>query len=360
LRYNRNKLLRDPTYRLAPEQVTKLVSLLRPLFEQVPSLAGAIDTAEMILTALTDDQCRAVDILSANPRALCSGGAGTGKTFLAMEMARRALALGKTVTLCCSSPWLRHYLDARLVHPGLRTLHIGLARRVPAGTATTDMLVVDEAQDLMNFEDLDVLDKLVTGGLANGNWTFYLDSNNQTGLVGRWDAKALEYLASLGVARVPLTRNCRNTLPIVEAVAQHTGCDMGRQEQGGGPQVHVVRVDTGTRPESVLASTLDQLLANGVAPSDITVLSPMPWAESCASKLHAGGATAVLPLDDFSLRHFPPRKISFAKVSDFKGLENTAIVVVDIQPEHLDRSAPATLYVAMSRARAHLTMLVAT
>jgi hypothetical protein len=358
VRYYRHKQGKDASCQVPAGLVQTILDLLRPRFELVPSLGGAVGSAEMALNCLTEDQCHAVDILTANPRVICRGGAGTGKTFLAMELARRGLAEELRVALCCSSPWLRHYLDARLQHPELKVLTIDKARRAANQTSPVDLLITDEGQDLMNFDDLDVLDKLVEGGLAKGNWCVFCDSNNQVGLVGQWDSKAFEFLSSMGVTQVPLKRNCRNTRPIVEEVERHTGCDMGSQEQGGGPRVELLRLDAGADGATALTQTLRSLQSEGVSPSQITVLSPKPWEESCASRLPGREGRDIVQLDEFNLRAFPPKHVSYARIQDFKGLENTVIILVDLEDSHLDRSAPALLYVGMSRARAYLRLQI--
>ncbi|MBM4092232.1 MAG: DUF2075 domain-containing protein [Planctomycetes bacterium] len=358
VRYYRRKAGRNAAYRAPSDLLRRITEALRPEFEKVPSLAGAIDTVEMTLNSLTDDQCRAVDILVANQRVLCSGGAGTGKTFLAMELARRALADDRTVILCCSSPWLRNFLDARLSHPALQVLAISQARRNILQPPRADLMIVDEGQDLMNLNDLDVLDKLLQGGLSRGRWSFFYDSNNQAGLVGCWDPDSLELLDSNGAAHVPLVRNCRNTRPIVEEVERRTGCDMGQKEQGEGPMVEVVQVDASEPAENKASRAIGRLLAAGVPMSHITLLSPLSWSESCASRLPRHVKRDVGQVDEFSLRTFPPAQISFARIQDFKGLENTAIVLLDLDHRHLDRSAPSLLYVGMSRARAYLALVV--
>jgi hypothetical protein len=358
MRYYRRKSGHDAAYRARPELLRRITECLRPQFEKVPSLAGALDTAEMTLNSLTDDQCRAVDVLVANSRVLCSGGAGTGKTFLALELARRALAEERKVTLCCSSLWLRNYLDTRLSHPAFQVLAIAQARKKLSQLAPADLLIVDEGQDLMNFDDLDVLDKLVKGGLTGGNWSFFYDGNNQAGLIGQWDPNSLEFLDSHGTTHVPLMRNCRNTRPIVDEVQRRTGCDMGRKEQGEGPLVEVVQADAGEPSETKTARTIGRLLEEGVPMSHITLLSPCSWSESCASRLPSHVQRDVMQMDEFSLREFPSPQISFARIQDFKGLENTAIVLLDLDRGHLDRSAPSLLYVGMSRARAYLALII--
>ncbi len=357
IRYYRKKAGYDSAYQISPDVLHKIMAVLRPQFEQVPSLAGAVDSAEMVLASLTEDQCHAVDILAANPRVLCSGGAGTGKTFMALELVRRSLAEDRKVTLCCASPWLRHFLDARVSHPSLQVLSISQARRTIGRASPSDVLIVDEGQDLMNMDDLDVLDQMVLGGLSGGIWAFFYDSNNQTGLVGRWDPNALEYLQSLGAMSVPLNRNCRNTSPIVEEVAKRTGCLMGHKDQGEGPQVEFIEMQSGESPEDIAGQVIAKLLNCGVLMSQITILSPRPWAESSASRLSGRIAREVVQLDEFSMRDFPPSRISFARIQDFKGLENTAIIMLDLDKNVFAQHPPSLLYVGMSRARAYLALL---
>ncbi|RDH81758.1 MAG: hypothetical protein DIZ77_05835 [endosymbiont of Seepiophila jonesi] len=77
---------------------------LRPEFEAVIPLHVQALGAEERIASLTEDQMAMVDVVAANPRVLCSGGAGTGKTFLAMELARRWTAEGMNVLLACRSP----------------------------------------------------------------------------------------------------------------------------------------------------------------------------------------------------------------------------------------------------------------
>ena len=61
-------------------------------------------------------------------------------------------------------------------------------------------------------------------------------------------------------------------------------------------------------------------------------------------------------LDSYAIRAFPPEGISFAQIADFKGLENDAIIVIDLT---LSKSSESiTLhYVAMSRAKVYLSVI---
>ncbi len=59
------------------------------------------------------------------------------------------------------------------------------------------------------------------------------------------------------------------------------------------------------------------------------------------------------------MRGFPPQKMSFAQIANFKGLENEAIILVDMpNPNKLDGYAClAEYYVVMSRAGAILQII---
>ncbi|MFC6519802.1 NERD domain-containing protein [Undibacterium arcticum] len=67
---------------------------------------GEIDAME---TLLTGAQLALISIIDSAPRALVEGGAGTGKTVLAMEMAARYELTGRTILFCCrSGPLSQH------------------------------------------------------------------------------------------------------------------------------------------------------------------------------------------------------------------------------------------------------------
>lgn len=358
IRYYQRKCGANAAYKMNPDTLRRLTNLLRPIFEKQPSVGGDLDTAEMTLQTLTDEQCRVVDIVAANAKVLCSGGAGTGKTFLAMELARQNIRKDYSVLFCCSSPWLRHYLDVKLNHPNLKVLTIDMVRRGASKNPKYDTVIVDEAQDMMNLDDLDVLDQSLDGGLTDGKWSFFYDCNNQTGLIGRWDPKALEFLQSFGAMHVPLTRNCRNTRPIVEKIVKLTKCDMGAANQGNGPEVQTISIPSTQVIENILEQTLNKLLASGMSASQITILSPLSWEKSCVSRLSDQMLRSIIQLDEYSMREFPQSKISFSRVHDFKGLENTAVIIVDIDKSFLSQEPPSILYVGMSRARAYLVLLL--
>lgn len=341
--------------------VRDLREFLRPEFEAVAPLHILSGEAEEQVVQLTDDQMAFVDVVAENPRVLCSGGAGTGKTFLAMELARRWTGQGKNVLLACRSAWLRRYLETRFVIPGLSTalidsLELTMGR---SGVVRFDALIVDEGQDIFDMDSLDRLDKVLLGGLADGSWCIFHDTNNQAGLVGRADPDAVQYLSSLRPSRVPLRTNCRNTRFILETVQQTLGADMGVRGVGVGPKVRRHVADGSEEGAALLARELEEFVdRGGLAPGHVTILSPESFEKSSAALLPEKTRRSITVLDEYSLRGFPPERVNFTQIANFKGLENEAVIVIDLaEPEGRRPEELSQYYVAMSRPRAVLSMI---
>jgi hypothetical protein len=340
-----------------PQAIAAVVDFLRPEVEVAMSLHVQVAEIAERVHALTDDQMRLIDAVADNPRILCSGGAGTGKTFLALELARRWAADGARVLLACQSPWLRHWLAERFALPNLT---VALAEKAAtaarrAGVERFDALIVDEGQDLLRLDLLDPLDRALAGGLERGRWCLFHDRNNQAGLFGPAEPEALALLEGAGPARLRLTTNCRNTRQILELVQTCLSADMGVRGSGDGPAV--VSQQARDEPDAVarLAGEIERLTGSGgLAPKEITILSPRPFADSTAARLPSGLAGSIVVLDEYALRDFPPPALSFAGIAAFKGLENEAVVVLDLPPP----TVPTTLhYVALSRARSCLSLI---
>ncbi|MCY3551414.1 MAG: nuclease-related domain-containing protein [Candidatus Poribacteria bacterium] len=65
-----------------------------------------LETLRPQLLRLTLDQLNSLKRVELNDRCVITGAAGTGKTVLAMELAKRRWGTGETVALLCSNPYL--------------------------------------------------------------------------------------------------------------------------------------------------------------------------------------------------------------------------------------------------------------
>ena len=330
-----------------------------PMSEVDTRLFHRVEDAGRRVERFTDDQMRMADVAEANPRVLCAGGAGTGKTFLAERLARRWAEAGLQVALVCRSPWLRHFLASTLSMPGLTVSLIDGVRLDcrRAGLERFDALIVDEGQDLFEMSCIETLDGVLAGGLEAGRWCWFHDLNNQS-LTNRFDRHAKDRLESLDPVRMPLRINCRNTRVILEWIQDTLDADLGVRGAGVGPDVR--RQTAATRREAAgqAARELVELVdVGGLAPGSVTILSPLDFGESSVALMPPDAARRVRRLDEYSMRAVPGDKVGFAMIEEFKGLENEAIVVVDLPaPDGADRKSAAH-YVAMSRARSVLSLI---
>ncbi len=141
------------------------------------SLGARVVLGEERRLALDEFQLFTLDALAEHDRALVQGGAGTGKTLIAVEAARRAATDGKKVLLLCFTQPLRKWLSARLSGTGVEVHTVSGFAKELAEAATGpwgakdltdselwrkyyesamdcceprwDVVLVDEAQDLL-------------------------------------------------------------------------------------------------------------------------------------------------------------------------------------------------------------------
>ncbi|NMO53849.1 AAA family ATPase [Actinoplanes sp. TBRC 11911] len=332
----------------------QLLSVLRPDFDRSPGLAVRASLLDASFDRLTAEQFARLDLIIDNPRVLCAGGAGTGKTFLAAEVTRRYRRVGEDVMIICRSPVLAAYLHGRLAGSGVQVVCYD---DLPGFRGKVDYLVVDEAQDLMSFEQLDALDRVVDGGLEHGRWVMFLDPNGQAHVYDEYDDDALAMLRGTGAVLATLRHNCRNTPQIAFQTRALTGADIGVSVAGSGPEVEFCRCADPAEETALLEKHLRLLYEQEVPGQDITLLSLRgDWETSSARGLRDARRGRIRVLDADWAAGWPGNDLTWASVKDIKGLENRFICVIDadgLTGEHLD-----DLYVALSRARAGLWVAV--
>lgn len=381
------------------EQVNSLINILRGDFEYFVSPRIVVKETEREISRFTAEQFSALDVLAENDRIMYKGPAGTGKTFLAIEAARRSLAQNKRTLLICYNRLLGQWLASQtkslaeqywgLLTAG--TLHRFLLQlsglrpsgenesglwskkvpeavieRVLTGVVNTpycDTLIVDEAQDLVTEESLDVLDLLLNGGLAGGRWVMFGDFERQAiynphELNGVLNALGLIKHRSPVHFVYPLRVNCRNTEPIAMGVQL-----LSRLHPAYSRVLNVGRgvdidVDFYTSPEeqtSLLRSRIKALLEYFL-PSQIVILSTRGDRASCAGALyHVKTRFKLQPLRNERIRN--DDTVGFATIHAFKGMESPPIILTDLVEIDSYR-AETLLYVGISRARLKLVMLM--
>jgi len=278
---------------------------------------------------VTAGQARYLEGLNRTPRLLVLGGAGTGKSLALAEGAKQEADQGRSVVITFRSPGLASFFETLVGGRGIDVVPFDEL----AAAKTYDVVFVDEAQDLMTAEAMDRLDLLVEGGRAAGRWRMFLDPNNQAHIDGAFDQDVYGLVLEEAVP-FELPMNVRNTKPIVHVVQSYLGADIGDPAVVHGEELHWHEVPA---PADVMAAEVvaDELIEQGAHPKSI-------WIVGCSSgeppRTDRRGLTVTSP------RHA-------------KGLEADRVIVCNL-PETFDELGAASFYVAVTRARVALHLVI--
>ena len=373
----------------SPDDIKYIASLLRGDFDKAVAISVQIKYAEEELVRLTNEQYRCIDQLDDNKRCLIEGGAGTGKTLLAIEEAKKAVAQGLKVALFCYNrnlgDWFEKYFEdvPQNLRPAfIGTFHSFLVRtikdagirlRFPSNDEDTeqfyaedlpvsasmalaqlrgtkfDKIIVDEAQDLITEIYLDAFENCVSGGLSRGRWTFFGDFSQQAiynpSVSGQEMKDLIEDRTSF--IRFKLTINCRNTKTICDEISLVTDFKAPSEvwSKVDGMPVQYITYRDREEEKAKLTDTIRTLMDSHVAAKKISILSPLKREKSIVSE--------VEEYDIRDYRTYGNNKFSFSTIKAFKGLENSVIILVDIE----SIADKQLMYVALSRARTALYVI---
>lgn len=379
--------LRNDAVEPTQAQLDTLVRILRPGFEFFESPKSRRRQRDDELLRFTGEQYGALDAMDPeiNPRVVFEGAAGTGKTLLAMEETRRSVLRGDRVLLCCFNRllgnWMKKEAEPFGDQAATSTFHSFLLRltqlAVPDSASSAfwseqlpdaaleaalsdgfqpfDVLVVDEAQDLLRDSYLNVLDALVVGGLGGGRWRLFGDFEQQS-IYGAATIPIGDVLQERapGTPRFRLSKNCRNTPRIASFVKLLAAYQRGYGE--------VLRPDSGIEPEMIyfesaaqqiekLQALLARLFDDGYSGREIVILSPRATGAAAEQIVEPLWAERMRRAEEES-----PGGIRFCTVQAFKGLEAPVVIVTDVASIGSE-SDHSLFYVAVTRATERLYVL---
>ena len=381
-------------------QSLKIASILRGDFECFCSVRSEIEETEREIMSFTNEQYLALDALEFNERLLFSGPAGTGKTFLALETARRSVLSEKKTLLICFNRLLAQWLDIQTktlqttyqqflttgtLHKILKTLaqpmtapdysHEYWNMKLPKivvdkilnniiSAPQYDMIIIDEAQDLLKENFLDVIDLLLEGGLSGGRWAMFGDferqaiySQPQVLKMSTDKGKDILKKRSPNHFIYPLRTNCRNTKKI--SVGLEVACKLDPRyakilHTESGADIEIAFYHDMKEQKNQIAEHLTSL-RKIYTNNEIIILSPKENIASCAEQLSKNNPSLKLkPLVSIVQEN---SVVGYTTIQGYKGLEAPAVILSDI--EELEGAyAEALLYIGMSRARINLVLIM--
>ncbi len=355
-------------------------------FVVTPLVASRLAEQEARRLVLTKDQMRVLDFLRSHRRAAISGGAGTGKTVLALEKARRLASEGFRTLLTCYNRQLADHLsslcygtqnldvmsfhqlchrqveranrasgrdlvsEAKVTYPGKDLYEVQLPNALGYSLEILpdryDAIVCDEGQDFRE-EFWVPLELLLTDYDSSPFYVFFDDNQNLYARAGTFPIREEAF---------SLTANCRNTAPIHAAAYKHyKGIPVSPPDIQGDDVQFDESPNRDSQAAKINTRIVDLIARQGVAPGDITVL--------VADALHKAEYYAALkrlplPKPATWLEEGVRGKntVLIDTIQRFKGLESPIVILWGLDTIDLSQRQEL-LYVGMSRAKSLLVIV---
>jgi len=350
-----------------------------------PLVSTLLEEEEVIRIRLTQQQARLIRALGMRRRAAICGGAGTGKTLLAVETAKSLATSGmKTLLLCYNRPLADHLKvvneghanlhamsfhqlcdwrvrvahtdsgrdllnEAIQTYPGLDRFDVQLPFALALSTELSsyryDAIIVDEGQDFLD-EFWFPLTCLLTDENESTIYVFF--DHNQA---------IFKRKSSLPIDEDPfiLTANCRNTTYIHEAAYHYyEGVQTDAPGITGEPVDFLCASSIQSQAIRLHAQITNLIVNEHVKPNDIAVLIAASGKQAYYDELNS----RPLPHGaKWSLEtHRVPNSLLVDTVARFKGLESPILFIWGLErlDPDIDREA---LYVGLSRAKSRLSLV---
>jgi hypothetical protein len=365
------QMLADQQDNPAPsrEDLLDLRDILGGRFAPQSDLVAEAGEREERAQQLTEQQAMVLDAVRMLNRVEVRGGAGSGKTWLAVEQAKRLAARGERVALVCYSRGLAAYLKRRVAAiPNRRhrpafvgTFHElgetwgavlpattddvdGWEVRLPADMRALgerlanghrfDAVVVDEAQDFS-----DTWWPALLSSLRSEDSGVYVFSDESQRVFARYGGPPIPLLPLM------LDANLRNTKQIGRTFTDLAPFRM-RLRGGDGPAVRFIEC----APESALDAADDAVddLLDDWRPQDIALLTTGSRHPEQKERQERGQ-------EQYWESFWDEEQVFYGHVLGFKGLERRVVVLAVNERERTDRSRER-LYVGLSRGRDQLVV----
>jgi len=361
----------------------RIIKILRGDFEINYSEINRINDNEQLIEEYTKEQFSLLDFVNYNERCLITGGAGTGKTIMALELTRRNKLLNKKVGLFCFNSNLGKKLNEsinRLLEKNTEGLCAGNLHsflfqgselKIPSSENEInnfyteilpfdfllrndsvsegekfDILIVDEAQDLITSNYIEVFDSILKGGINHGNWIFLGDFSNQAIYLND-PAHTLDQLNSRTnfTKFPPLKINCRNTQKIATQNTLLTGIEKAEFTSRSIEGEEIVnKFPSKINQMESIEEIIETLLIKNIPFKKITLLSPKKLENS-------------IVYNSDKIKQWLSIGLTFSTIHSFKGLENTYILLFDFD-EISSIESQRLLYVGISRAKQKLYIIL--
>ena len=348
---------------------------LMPELQIFASPKAMLNESARIFHRMTYEQSTLLDYIEEQQIATIKGIAGTGKTILAVEKAKRLCKDGEVLFMCFNS-FLRNHLEMTYAQDGITFTnldsllvqlsgnHLPLEQYNPGekDNQILEMLInwemynlpykhfiVDEGQDFVE-DHLLAIQEIA----QQKNGCFYVFFDSHQFVQGQ---EFPEWLKNAD-CRLVLSKNCRNTKEIALTSAkpvniQERELRLLKDNIPNTSKPSITFVKDVTEAKHNLSKLIQEKVELGLSLEQIVVLTTRSTENS------------ILKNDDFRLApgmqlslQPSPGKVFFTTIRKFKGLEAEAVILLDIGVQTFSNAAQRmAFYVGASRAKIWLDIL---
>jgi hypothetical protein len=363
----------------------EIIHFIRGDFEIDYKPINQINDSESLIEQYTNEQFKLLDFVNYNERCIIQGPAGTGKTLMAIELARRNILNSKKVAIFSFNTLIGKKIHSTLsgyfsqdnykdkFYAG--SLHSFLLSNtnltIPSDDTQVsnffnetlpfeyliknealsdnekfDFLIVDESQDLLNPIYSEIFNLLLIKTLKKGRWVFFGDFNNQS----IYNDNVLKYLEEFKnnyniTLFPPLLINCRNTINIVKQNSYMSGVPLPEANTNiFGDPINVSFIEESSLTVK-LEKVIDELNNSGIPLNKVVLLSPRKSIKEILIKSEK--------INRFLLN----KEINFQTIQAFKGMESAVIILFGFQ-DITSEDSQRLLYIGISRAKLRLYLIL--
>ena len=380
---------------VSKKAIKKLEEFLRPTFKTTPADAANRELRQLKMEQhLREQQKPVLALFKNNERLIVGGPAGTGKSLIALEIARQMRDQKLRTGLLCFNRLMGKKLESETKSDGplivAGTVHARLAEmleiEIPNPPDSNfwnqtflelaeaalldddrklecqfDVLILDEAQDILCKPRLmDLVECTLKGGFTDGKWLFAGDYRFQ--VFGSDEArramnKKLDSIKGIPrTASFELEENCRNYRVVGVSGIRLAGMegDVYESYMRGDGNIDLFNpkfYENEGHQSELLEKEIKRHINRGTSIDQIVVLSFQTANKSAASQITG---------KDIPMKRLgqPGRGVSYGSIHEFKGLEANVVILTDIKQPTNDFEKDL-FYVGMTRALFSISVLVA-